>query len=47
LKSVYEHYQINRKEDELLKKVLEINKEPDEVAETKTNTLQISADIHI
>jgi superfamily II DNA or RNA helicase/HKD family nuclease len=44
LKSVYEHYQVNRKEEELLKRVLEINKEPDEVAEIKTNTLQISAD---
>ena len=44
LKSTYEHYQVSRKEEELLKKVLEINKEPDELVETKTNTLQISTD---
>ncbi len=42
LKSVYEHYQMNRKEAELLKQVLEINKQPDEVVETKTNIPQIS-----
>jgi hypothetical protein len=44
LKSAYEHYQLNRTEEELLKKVLEVNKEPDEIVEPRTNTSQLSAD---
>jgi hypothetical protein len=42
LKSAYEHYQVGKKEDELLEKVLEINKEPDETVETRTSAPQIS-----
>ncbi len=48
LKSAYEHYQVNRKEEDLLKKVLEISKEPDELTETRTNKPQITAnDLHL
>ena len=35
LKSAYEHYQVSRREEELLRRVLEISKEPDETAETE------------
>jgi len=44
LKSAYEHYQVSRREEELLKRVLEISKEPDEPIETKIAAPQISAD---
>ena len=44
LKSAYEHYQVGKKEDELLGRVLEINKESEEMIEARPNISQISVD---
>lgn len=44
LKSAFEHFQVSRKEAELLQNVLEIDKTPDEAVETKPNLSQINSD---